>query len=121
MAAMQPAATTTVSSAEVLTQAVGNAARILGLNRQELGRIIGRDRTSISRGIDPHSKPGELALLLIRCYRDLAVLMGQDQAAMRHWFSTDNRHTGGVPREQVLTVQGLVQVTEYLDAMRGKV
>ena len=118
---MQPAVESNVSPAEVLTRAAANAARIFGLNRQELGRIIGRDRTSISRGIDPDSKSGELALLLIRCYRDLAVLVGQDQAAVRHWFSTDNRHLGGVPRDLVMTVQGLVQVTEYLDAMRGKV
>ena len=118
---MQPATQTDVSPAEVLTRAVTNTAAVLGLSRQELGRIIGRDRTSIARGIDPESKPGELALLLIRCYRDLAVLMGQDQAAMRHWFSSENRHLGGVPRQQVMTVQGLVQVTAYLDAMRGKV
>ncbi len=117
---MQPALNSEISPADVLTRAVGNAARALGLSRQELGRVIGRDRTSLSRGVDPDSKPGELALMLVRCYRDLAVLMGQDQDAMRHWFSTANLHTGGVPREQVMTVQGLARVTEYLDAMRGK-
>lgn len=118
---MEAVAKNDVAAAGVLTRAVGNAATALGLSRRELGQVIGRDRTSISRGIDPHSKPGELALLLVRCYRDLAVLVGQDREAMRHWFATGNRHTGGVPREQVMTVQGLVQVTEYLDAMRGKI
>jgi hypothetical protein len=34
---------------------------------------------------------------------------------------TENRHTGGVPAEQVMTVQGLTRVVEYLDAMRAKV
>jgi hypothetical protein len=34
---------------------------------------------------------------------------------------TNNRHTGGVPAEQVRSVQGLARVVEYLDAIRGKV
>ncbi len=118
---MQPLQENAPDPAAVLATAVGNAARALGLNREDLGRILGRDRSSLSRGIDPNSKPGELALLLIRCYRDLAVLMGQDTAAIRHWFATENQHTGGIPRQQVMHVQGLVQVTEYLDAMRGKI
>ena len=50
---MQPAAKNEISPGDVLTQAVGNAARALGLSRQDLGQVIGRDRTSISRGIDP--------------------------------------------------------------------
>jgi len=39
---------------------------------------------------------------------------------MKHWMRTENLHTGGVPAEQVRTVQGLVGVLEYLDAIRGK-
>jgi hypothetical protein len=38
---------------------------------------------------------------------------------MRHWMHTPNRDIGGVPAEQLGTVQGLVAVVEYLDAMRG--
>jgi hypothetical protein len=33
---------------------------------------------------------------------------------------TDNLHTGGVPAEQVKTLQGLSRVLQYLDAIRGK-
>jgi hypothetical protein len=40
---------------------------------------------------------------------------------MVHWMRTANRHTGGVPREQVQSVAGLVTVASYLDAIRGKV
>ncbi len=105
----------------VLAKAAVRAASALGLTREELGRLIGRDRTSISRGIDPESKPGELALYLIRCYRALSVLVGGDEDEMRHWFATENTHTGGVPMEQVQSVQGLVRVMEYLDAIRGRV
>ena len=105
----------------VLANALVNAGRELGLTQQVLGDIIGKDRTTLSRGgIDPESKPGELALLLVRAYRALFALMGGDRDAMRHWFQTENLHTGGVPCEQVRSVQGLMRVVEYLDAIRGK-
>jgi hypothetical protein len=103
----------------VLTKALLNAGDTLGLSRQRLGEIVGRERTAFSRGLDPDGKAGELALLLIRGYRSLYALVGGDPVAMRHWMHTPNRDTGGVPAEQVRTVQGLVAVVEYLDAMRG--
>ena len=105
----------------VLTKALLNAGKALGLSQAELGRVIGKDRTSIARGISPESKSGELALLLIRCYRDLHVLVGGAEPDIQHWMHTHNRHTGGVPAEQVKTVQGLTRVLQYLDAIRGKV
>lgn len=104
----------------VLTKALVNAGRALGLSQAALGQVVGKDRSSIARGLDPASKSGELALLLIRCYRSLFVLVGGEQQAMRHWMSTENLDTGGVPAEQVKSVQGLTRVVEYLDAMRGK-
>jgi hypothetical protein len=105
----------------LLSRALFTAGKVLGLSQADLGKVVGRDRTSIARGLDPESKAGELALLLLRCYRSLFVLVGGQPADMRHWMRTENRHTGGVPAEQVKTVQGLARVVEYLDAMRGKV
>lgn len=108
--------------ADVLAEAFGNAGRQLDMSQSELGEIVGKDRTAISRGrLDPASKAGELALLFIRCYRALYVLTGGDSRQMAHWMHTENRHTGGIPAEQVKTVQGLIAVLEYLDAIRGKI
>jgi hypothetical protein len=107
--------------ASVLAEALINAGKHLGLSQAELGAVIGKDRTAISRGrIDPASKAGELALLLIRCYRALYVLVGGSPEHMQHWMQTENLHTGGIPAEQIKSVQGLTTVLEYLDAMRGK-
>lgn len=103
----------------VLAKALANAGRGLGLSQEAVGVVIGRERTTFSRGLDPASKAGELALLLIRCYRSLFTLVGGDADNMRHWMHTENRDTGGIPAEQVRSVQGLARVTEYLDAMRG--
>lgn len=105
-----------------LTKALLNAGKALGLTQEDLGQIVGRDRTAFHRsGLDPESKSGELALLLVRVYRSLYVLVGGQKPDLRHWMYTNNLHTGGVPAEQVKTVPGLIRVVEYLDAMRGKV
>lgn len=110
-----------LDQASVLAEALLNAGKQLGMSQADLGAVIGKDRTAISRGrIDPASKSGELALLLIRCYRGLYVLVGGNAEHMRHWMQTENLHTGGIPAEQVKSVQGLTTVLEYLDALRGK-
>lgn len=94
----------------------------MGLSRTELGDVIGRDRSSISRsGVDPDSKSGELAKLLLRCYRSLAVMVDDNHGQIREWLASPNLHTNGVPREQLQSIDGLVRVCEYLDAIRGKV
>lgn len=108
-------------SPAVLAKALLNAGKALGLSQATIGQVIGKDRTTLSRGLDPHSKTGELALLLIRCYRSLYVLVGGKSTDMKHWMNTPNRHTGGTPAEQIHSVQGLLRVVEYLDAMRGKI
>jgi len=111
----------TVSKTNVLTKALLNAGKEMGLSTAYLGSIIGKDRSSFSRGgIKPDSKPGELALMLIRCYRSLYVLVGGNTEHIQHWMHTQNKGTQGVPAEQIARVDGLVRVTEYLDAMRGK-
>ena len=112
----------TPQPAPVLTQALVRAGKELGLTQADVGAIVGRDRTALSRGaIEPNSKSGELALLLIRAYRALFVLVGGDAAQMKHWMRTHNLHVGGVPAELVRTVPGLMRVVEYLDAIRGRV
>ena len=112
-----------VSDNELLLQAVSRAADQLNLSRTALARVLGKDRTTLTRakGIDPASKTGELALLLIRVYRSLSVLVGNDRQLLRHWFHTSNRHTGGVPAEQVQSTEGLVAIVQYLDAMRAPI
>lgn len=110
----------------VLAKAVLSTREQLGLTQQELAGIIGVHRTAITRwteagGLRAQSKTGELALLLVRCYRALYALFGGNLEDMRHFLRTENRHLAGVPLEMMGQVQGLVRVVEYLDAIRGKV
>jgi len=112
-----------LSDAQLLLQAVTRAADELQLSRADLARVLGKDRTTLTRakGIDPASKTGELALLLIRLYRSLSVLVGNDRQLLRHWFHTANRHTGGIPAELVQRTESLVEIVQYLDAMRAPI
>jgi len=107
---------------QVLGKALVKAGKELGLTQADLGVVVGRDRTAISRqSLEPTSKSGELALLFIRAYRALYVLVGGDPKQMKHWMHTANRHVGGVPADLIRSVQGLNRVVEYLDAIRGRV
>lgn len=105
----------------VLAEATLNAGKALGLRQDEIAKVIGRDRSRLRQSIKPDDKTGELALLLVRVYRSLYALVDGNPKHMKHWMHTLNHGTRGIPREQVLSVQGLSQVVAYLDAIRGKV
>ena len=113
------------SAEAVLTKATRRAAEHLGLSQKELAKILGVSEATVSRlgtgkTLEPDKKEGELALLFLRIYRSLDALVGGSEEKARAWFSAQNAHIGGVPRERVQTAEGLVHVAQYLDAMRGK-
>jgi hypothetical protein len=110
----------------VLTKATLRAAKLLGLTDAALGSVLGISSASVSRlgagtrDIAPGNTEGQLAILFVRMYRSLDALLG-DAESCRRWLHAENSHLGGVPAELIRTVEGLVHVTKYLDAMRGKV
>jgi hypothetical protein len=111
----------TTTDAQLVAEACGRAAQVLGLSRDELSAVVGKHRTSIDRsGLDPKTKEGELALLLLRVYRSLHALDGGDQSLMRHWIAQPNHHLGEQPPRLLLArIEGLNRVANYLDALRG--
>jgi hypothetical protein len=109
----------------VLAKAALSAAARLGLRNRHLALVIGSSEASVSRlqngrGLDPESKEGELALLFVRLYRSLDALVGGDDAKAQAWLHAENDHVVGVPADRIRTVEGLVDVVQYLDAMRGR-
>jgi len=112
---------TTSRKARVLAEAVLNAGTKLGLTAGEVGQIVGRDRTSISRnGVHPNSKSGELALILVSIYRGLYALVGGREGEIAHWMHSPIRTLQGAPADMIKSVTGLVRVAEYIDAIRAK-
>jgi Antitoxin Xre/MbcA/ParS C-terminal toxin-binding domain/Antitoxin Xre-like helix-turn-helix domain len=115
-----------LDAAPVLSKAVLRAANLLGLSQKDLSRALGTSPASLSRlvqgrrALDPSSKQGELALLLVRVFRSADALLGGNERDLRAWFHAPNVHLRGIPAERVQTVEGLVEVAAYLDALRGK-
>jgi uncharacterized protein (DUF2384 family) len=114
-------------SGRILSMAFSRAAAALALPQKDQARILGVSTASISRltrgerEIDAGSKEGELAILFVRLFRSLDALVGGDPEKARAWLHAENHHLGGVPAELLATIQGLLHVVEYLDAMRGHV
>ena len=101
------------------------AAGRLGVSNRELARILGISEASVSRlsrgrTLRADSREAETAALFVRLFRSLDAMTGGDEGQARAWYRAGNRHVGGVPAERVRTVEGLVDVVRYLDAMRGK-
>lgn len=118
-------AATSPQAAPVLAKAALAAAHRLELRNKHLAEVIGTSEAFVSRlkhgrGLDPQRTEGQLALLFLRLYRSLDALVGGDDAKARAWLHAPNDHVSGIPAERIRTVEGLVDVVQYLDAMRGR-
>ena len=113
--------------AKVLTQATLRASAQLSLGGAELARVIGTSPSTVSRLstglklIDPKTKEGEMALLLVRLYRSLDALVGNDSQLRFEWMRSHNSAFNAIPRDFIQSAQGLVTVVNYLDGMRATV
>jgi hypothetical protein len=111
----------------VLAKATLKAATLLGFTGTVLGKVIGLSEASISRigmggrCLQPHTKEGELATLLVRAFAALDAMVGNDPQRRIAWLNSHNTALHGTPKELMQSVQGLVQVTSYLDGMRTKI
>ncbi len=87
---------------------------MIGFSEPTISRIA-----SGNRGIEPSSKEGQLALLLVRLFRSLDPLVGSDALKRHDWLSSHNKALNGVPHALIETPQGLVLTLSYLDGMRA--
>jgi hypothetical protein len=125
MAVAHPAAGRAPVPGIVLAKAVMNAARRLGLTNRDVADVLGTSEASVSRmghgrGLRTGSAEAEMGALFVRLYRSLDALVGGDDAQARAWFGAHNHHLEAVPAVRVRTVEGLVDVVQYLDGVRGK-
>ena len=109
----------------VLGKATIRAAHELNLSNAALARVIGLSEPTISRisagsrGIDPSSKEGQLALLLVRVFCSLDPLVGSDVQKRHDWLRSPNKALNGTPALLIETPYGLVTTLSYLDGMRA--
>ena len=113
-------------AAAVLTEAVVNAARILGITQARVAQVLGLSGSTVSRMfdgkylLDARGKEWELSTLLVRLFRSLDSIVGADDAAAKAWLKTEHRSLGGRPVDLIRSAEGLVHVLHYLDAARGR-
>jgi hypothetical protein len=127
---MQPdlsTASAPASDSALVTKAAIRAADKLGINNKTLAGVIGVSEATVSRiksgkhALEAGGKPFELAVLLVRLYRSLDALVGGDDVAAQAWLSNTNTVLGAAPIELILSVSGLMNVIQYLDARRAVV
>lgn len=116
-----------VDTTNVLNKAVKNAALYLDLSQVELSKIIGSSTPQLSRlfktntiCIKENTKEWECAVLFIRVFRSLEAIIGEDPKQLNEWLYHHNYYFGEKPIEKLKTIQGLTEVVQYLDAVRGR-
>ena len=109
----------------VLTKAAIRAAERLGIHGRLLAEVLGISEAQVSRfksgeaALAEHTKPFELAALLVRAFRSLDGIIGGDEGVARAWLNAPNSALRARPVERITSVQGLVDVVTYLDARRA--
>ncbi len=110
----------------VLTKAVVNAARALGVSQSKVAAALGVSDPTASRMfggkylLDPERKEWELAALFVRLFRSLDSIVASDENA-RAWLNSDNKSLGAKPIDLLPRAEGLIRVLLYLDAARGRI
>ena len=111
----------------VLTQAVIDTARRLGLGSSDLKSIIGASQPTASRllggqyAIPEGGKSWELATHFVRLYRSLYSMVGGDDELAKSWLKSANRAFDGQrPADLIKRIDGLLHACEYLDAHRAR-
>ena len=126
MAVISPTPKPVSRDAAVLTKATMRAAQKLGLKNRVLAAVIGLSEPTISRmsknefTLAPESKSFELSAMLVRLFRALDAIVGGDETVAKAWLANVNTALGDAPINLIQSVSGLVNVVQYLDAIRGK-
>ena len=114
-----------VDRTRVLGKATVRAAKGLGLSGKAFAEATGLSPSTVYRikkaaaCIDPASKSGERALLLVRTFCFLDDLVGGDEEKRQLWMSTSNRELNAVPMDLAKKVDGLPRLLAYLDKMKA--
>ncbi len=124
-AVLQTRPTARMDPGAVLAKATSRSSVLLGLTGAALARVIGVSEPTVSRvlsgdrPLNPASKEGELAALLVRVFRSLDALVGNDDQKRLAWMKSHNQALAGVPLQLIEKAEGLVTTLAYLDGMRA--
>ncbi len=113
------------NEALVLTKALSRVAEYWGLSNKQLGGVIGLSETTTLRlkngthTLKHGSKPWELSLMLLHAYRGLDAYMGGHTENQKCWLTAENDMLGGAPIDLMCNIEGLANIAQYIDYLRG--
>jgi len=113
------------NEAATITKAVTRASGNLNVPNRILGSIIGLSESTVSRMrkgtylLNRNEKAFELSVLFVRMYRSLTAIVGGDDAIAQSWLNNYNTALQANPIERIQSVNGLMDVINYLDARRA--
>ena len=105
-------------------KALIRAAERLDISKTELSKILGLSAPTITRLyggnylLEEKRKEWEFAFLLIRIFRSLDSILGNEKTSQQ-WLKNHNKSLGGKPIDLIQQTEGLVRVVQYLDSSRG--
>jgi len=112
----------------VLGDATTEVAKKLGITSTQLARILGISQPSVSRlmagryQLNQHTKEWEMAVLLVRLFRSLFSIVGNNEQLTQDWLHSKNKaFNDQIPLDVIQKASGLVDACAYLDAYRAKV
>ena len=109
----------------IVSKALLNAARRLEMTNIELAQVVGISESKLSRMdrkeafVSRSGKEFDLALLFVRLYRSLDSITGGDRVTSAAWIRNPNKAFDNVPVERMKSLEGLVDVVQYLDSRRA--
>lgn len=113
----------TPEPSKVLAKATFNAAKALGLDKQELAAAIGvsvehLDKPDCHESVfQPGTDAGQRSMLFIRLCGALVSQVGEDQGQIGRWLRSHNSALEGIPLNEIATPAGLVKVLAYLEQL----
>lgn len=115
-----------INQSKVLTKASWKAAKNLGLKPEQFLRILHLECVDMNLSeatlmLDPNSKQGEIALILIQIYKAIHNLNGGDIEWMHHFLNSPSLLTGGIPIEQLESMSGLLSVLKTVESLQHNI
>ena len=114
-----------ISDEALVSKMVLRAADDLSFSNAELADVLASSESSISRCRSGKKiltgSEKQLGVMFLKLFRSLDALVGPSSENKRQWLQSPNHHLMGIPKEMIKTIEGLSNVTRYLDAYRGRV
>ena len=108
----------------ILATALKRASSLMGISNSLLAKILKIDINTLStifkNGINPDSQKGQVSALIVRIYKSLSQLSGNDKNYIQHFLYNENKYFRNKPINVMETIDGLILINKYLDRITSQ-